>query len=75
MADKNLDRLFKGAKERVVREWSGPAFEKLGSRVQRALLAEEILRLAAQQDDSISAETVRKIVGEGWSWSVDEAGY
>jgi len=60
------ERLLKHAQNRVQREW-GNSYRLLGSRVLRALLAEEILALAATQDeDGVSAEKVREIVTEGW---------
>lgn len=48
------------------REWTRPGFEKLGSRLQRALLCEEILYIAASFGDDVDAETVRRVVEAGW---------
>lgn len=65
--------LFKDAHKRVLREWSAPAFAKLGARIQRALLAEEVLFLASTQDESISDAAVRRIIEQGWTWVIETA--
>lgn len=73
--DKKMAKMLKQAHDSVMTEW-GHAFNKLGSRVQRALLAEAVLSLAAMQDDEeVSDAAVRRIVVDGWSWAAEEAGY
>jgi hypothetical protein len=69
--DKDMARLLIHMREKVLREW-GEGFHGLGSRLQRALLAEAVLILAAQQDDDVAAETVRKIIDAGWTFAIDE---
>lgn len=68
--DDNLARILKHAQYRLTKEWGG-AENLLGSRLLRALLAEEVLNLAAQQDEDVSAEKVRRIVIDGWAWAQD----
>jgi hypothetical protein len=70
--DKNMERLFKGAKDKVITEWGRSAFEKLGSRLQSALLAEALVILVNAQDESIAPETVKRIITEGWLWVIEE---
>jgi hypothetical protein len=70
--DKNMERLFKGAKDKVITEWGRAAYEKLGSRIQSALLAEAILILINQQDELTSAEISKRIAIEGWLWVIEE---
>lgn len=71
MADDSLtndhERLYVIAKNAAIREWGLPAWRKLGSRIRRALIAEEVLQIAAAQDsDEVTAETVRRIVDFGF---------
>jgi hypothetical protein len=69
-------RLLKQARHSVINEWGLCAFERLGDRLQRALLAEAVLDLAALQDDEeVPDATVRRIVIEGQSWARGQAGY
>lgn len=69
-------RLLKQARRSVINEWGLCAFERLGDRLQRALLAEAVLDLAALQDDEeVPDATVRNIVIEGQSWAREQAGY
>lgn len=70
--DVNLARIFKSARDEVIREWSKPAFEKMGSRLQRALLCERLFLIAAQQSDLVSAEAVRRLISEGWTWAIEQ---
>lgn len=75
-ATTKMERLLKRAEYNVIAEWTRPAFEKLGSRIQRALLAEAVLALAAlQDDDEVSDAAVRLIVTVGHLWAAAEAGY
>lgn len=70
--DKNLERLFKNAKDEVITEWGRAAYEKLGSRIQSALLSEAILVLINRQDESLSPEVAKRIATDGWLWVVEE---
>lgn len=72
--DKN-ERIFKQILEEVYREWSRPAFEKLGDRVQRALLAEAVLAWANRQDESVSAERIREVIDAGQTWAYELTEY
>jgi hypothetical protein len=65
-------RLFAQAAEAVDKEWNGTAH--LGPRMLRALLAEQVLRIASQQSEDVSGEAVRRIVNEGWLWAAERAG-
>lgn len=69
-------RMLKQARASVINEWGLCAFERLGDRLQRALLAEAVLALAALQDeDDVPDATVRRIVTQGHLWAAAEAGY
>lgn len=72
MTDIDSARIFRSARANVHREWSRPAFEKLGSRIQRALLAEEIFVLVARQPDLIPDSVIRQIVRDGRAWIYEE---
>lgn len=64
-----FERLFSNARQMVYTEWGRPAFEKLGERIQTALLAEAVLTIAAQQDESVPDSRVRMLVEAGHLWS------
>lgn len=55
-------------------EWGSEVFDKLGNRVQRALIAEEILYQAFCQIAICDPKTVQKIVRSGWLTLVDNYG-
>jgi hypothetical protein len=62
----NLTRL---ATEHIAAEW-GASFELLGARIQQALRAEAILRIAdLQDDDEVTPAAVRRIVKNGYAWA------
>jgi hypothetical protein len=67
--------VFRTAKAKVEIEWGKAAYEKLGSRIQRALLAEEILIICARQSGIADNATLVDIMCAGWSWAIEEAGY
>lgn len=58
-------RLMKFAEKAVEREWQGNQ-RKLGTRIERALLAEEILRLLTMQDEEVSSDRVRELAIESY---------
>lgn len=58
-------RLMKFAEKSVEREWQGNQ-RKLGSRLERALLAEEVLRLLTMQDEEVSDARVRELAIESY---------
>lgn len=65
------DGMIQSARTRVDLEW-GASFKLLGARIQRALLAEAILDIAAaQDDDEVGDEAVRRIVTDGHDWVID----
>jgi hypothetical protein len=69
--DFNVDTagLFEIALSSCRREWSRPGFEKLGVRLQRALLCEEILYIAASFGEDASDALVRHVVDAGWTYA------
>lgn len=71
MIDTN-ERLYSLALNNARHEWGEPAWQKLGSRIRRALIAEELLQIAAAQDDEhVSAERVRAIVQIGFRMLIE----
>lgn len=58
-------RLMNFARKSVEREWGGNQ-RKLGERIERALLAEEVLRLLSIQDETVSDTRVRELAIEGY---------
>lgn len=74
--DAKTSRLLTQVHASVLTEWGRSAFAKLGDRIQRALLAEAVLKIAAlQDDDEVADAVVRRIVVEGWNWAMEQAGY
>jgi hypothetical protein len=69
--DPNIARLLNNIDERVRKDW-GPAFDHLGVRLQSALLAESLLILSSQQDESVDPARVVQIIKEGWTWIIEE---
>lgn len=70
----NFQRLLNNARQMVYTEWGRPAFEKLGGRIQTALLAEAVLAIAAQQDESVPDARVRGLVEAGHIWATIDMG-
>jgi len=64
-----MNRLLKQAQDNVYTEWGRPVFEKLGARIQRALLMEAVLAIAALQDEDVPDAKVRALVEEGYFWA------
>jgi hypothetical protein len=64
--------MFEIALSSCHREWSRPGFEKLGVRLQRALLCEEILYMAASFGDRVDDVMVRRFVDAGWTFVVSD---
>lgn len=63
------------AMERITREW-GSAFALVGPRMQRAIMAEAVVIIAATQHEGMVTDAmVRRIVKDGWTWAVEESGY
>lgn len=60
-----IDRLYKVAKSSVGMMWNNPR-QLLGPVLYRALIGEELLRLVARQDETISADAVRAMAGGFW---------
>jgi hypothetical protein len=61
-----VDRLYTLAKGSVDKTWMNPR-QLLGPVLYRALLGEELLRLLAAQDESISADQVRAMADGFWA--------
>lgn len=70
LAIKDRVRLLAQAEEAAVREWGKPAFDRLGPRLQRALLCEAVLSLVDAQDESIDPVRIRELVAEGYAWAM-----
>jgi hypothetical protein len=60
-----IGRLYKLARTSVDNSWGSPQ-QVLGPVLYRALLGEELLRLVARQDETITAEQVRAMAGGFW---------
>lgn len=60
--------MYQEIEKRVREEWGRFAWDRLSPSLQRALLAERILYLATAQDESVSSDTVRRIVENGHAW-------
>jgi hypothetical protein len=69
--DENVARLMQNVEENVRKEW-GSAFDNLGVRMQSALLAERLLILSSQQDESVDPTRIVQIIRDGWTWIVEE---
>jgi hypothetical protein len=69
--DPSIARLMENVEENVRKEW-GNAFDHLGVRVQSALLAERLLILSSQQDESVDPARIVQIIREGWTWIIEE---
>lgn len=63
------------AMDKITREW-GPAFAMMGPRIQRAIMAEAVMIIAASWPEGmVTDEMARRIVKEGWAWASKESGY
>lgn len=60
-----IGRLYKLARTSVDYSWGSPQ-QVLGPVLYRALIGEELLRLVARQDETISADAVRAMAGGFW---------
>jgi hypothetical protein len=60
-----IDRLYALARQSVDKSWDNPA-QLLGPVLYRALLGEELLRLVAAQDETVSAADVRAMADGFW---------
>lgn len=58
--------IYEAAVKNVARRWGTDAKERVGVQVYRALVAEQVMAMSANQDVSVSAENVRKIIDECW---------
>jgi hypothetical protein len=73
MNQESAERLYALALRRAKNEWGEPAWRLLGRRIRRALIAEEVLTIAAGQDDtSVPAAKVRDIVEFGFGKIMEE---
>lgn len=61
-----VDRLYKLARQSVDKTWMNPR-QLLGPVLYRALLGEELLRLLAAQDETITADQVRAMADGFWA--------
>lgn len=67
----SVERMFAMADKRLRNEW-GNGFDYLGTRIQRALFAEELLRILAMQDNSdVSDNKVRVLMQESYASNLD----
>lgn len=72
--NKDVQWVFGAAKQHVISNWGRDVADKLGARLYKALLCEEILFLAAgQNEDWMPLEIVREIVNQGFAWAIEEA--
>lgn len=64
---KSESRLYDQAVANARKEWGFPAWQRLGERFQRALIAEEILGIAALQDeDEVPDSRVRSLITDSF---------
>jgi hypothetical protein len=68
-----ITRLYKLARASVDNSWGSPQ-QVLGPVLYRALIGEELLRLCAAQDETISAEEVRAMAAGFWQRLRDDEG-
>lgn len=61
----SIERMFNLADKRLLNEF-GSGFHLLGTRIQRALYAEEMLRILAEQDEEVADSKVRKLLIESY---------
>jgi hypothetical protein len=61
-----VDRLYALAEDQVVATWGTGCALRLGPALYRGLLAEQLLRLAAGQDESVKDETIRFMIDGFW---------
>lgn len=66
----SVERMFTMADKRLVSEW-GPGLHLMGTRIQRALYAEELLRILAMQDEEVSDSKVRQLLLEAYASNLD----
>jgi hypothetical protein len=65
------ERIYKFAKARLAKDWEGYE-SKLGESLHRALLAEQVLRILASQDEEVSDRRVRELLIESYDRLMDE---
>lgn len=67
----SVERMFAMADKRLKTEW-GAGLDYLGTRIQRALYAEELLRILAMQDNSdVSDNKVRVLLEEAYAQNLE----
>jgi hypothetical protein len=62
----SMARLYDIAKSQVARAWGSGAGQLLGPVLHRALVAEELMRIIAAQDQALSAGVIRRLVDRTW---------
>lgn len=65
------DRLMRFARKSVETEWKG-AQRKLGTRIERALLAEQVLYMLSIQSEEVSDAKVRELLVDAYLQVMDE---
>jgi hypothetical protein len=70
-----IERLMRGVEANVSQRWGGGydrlSWDLLSWDLKRALLAEGLLVLSVNQDESIDDGRVREILNDGWMWIID----
>lgn len=61
----SIERMYVLADKRLTNEF-GNGLHLLGTRIQRALYAEEMLRILAEQDEEVADSKVRKLLIESY---------
>lgn len=66
----SVEKMYRIADQKLLAEF-GPGLHLLGSRIQRALYAEQLLSIIAAQDDGVSDARVRSLVLESYATNMD----
>lgn len=61
----SVEKMFNIADKRLLNEF-GAGLALLGTRIQRALYAEEMLRILAEQDEAVTDAKVRTLLVESY---------
>lgn len=61
----SIERMYSLADKRLLNEF-GNGLHLLGTRIQRALYAEEMLRILAEQDEAVTDAKVRTLLVESY---------
>lgn len=67
-----VDRLYAIAEDQVVTTWGNGCALRLGPALYRGLMAEQLLRLMAGQDESVQDATIRFMADGFWDRLIEK---